>query len=168
MILPSPSSLNDILVVCSGNICRSPMAAGLLRAGLQKAGVRGKFVHSAGTIATAGNPASPEAVEVMEERGLDISYHRSTPLSTDLIKRADLIITMEQRHITYITTMVPEATGKTFRLTEWAGEAQRDSDVPDPYGMGVAYYELICSRMKRMVDTLIRQFRGRDADQEDD
>jgi protein-tyrosine-phosphatase len=155
MTRPLPASITDILVVCSGNICRSPMAAAYLRAELVNAGVRGVIVHSAGTIAAAGNPASPEAIEAAEEHDLDISYHRSTPLTRELVRRADLILAMEKDHVEAIRALEPSAADKSFVLSEWLDEPQRGADIPDPYGMAFPFYELVFARLRQAIDRLV-------------
>jgi protein-tyrosine phosphatase len=157
MTRPLPTPIHDILVICSGNICRSPMAAAALRAELATAGVRGARVHSAGTVATPGALASPEAVETAEEHGLDISYHRATPLTRELVRRADLIVVMEKSHADAVRALDFNAGYKTFLLSEWADDAQRGGDIPDPYGMPYAFFEVVFRRQNEAVKRLAAQ-----------
>ena len=107
-----------ILLICTGNICRSPMALGFLadRSGRLLDGAL--IVRSAGTWARPGSPPTPEAEASVAERGIDISDHRSTPVSSDLIGWADLIITMTAEHRDEVLDMTPDADDRTFTLKE--------------------------------------------------
>ena len=118
--------IQHVLVVCVGNICRSPMAEALLRDAL-----RGQIditVESAGLGALVDHPAADEAVELMHERGLDISSHRARQLTPELVAATDLILVMESRQKKAIDENESAARGKVFRLCKW-----RDRDIDDPY-----------------------------------
>ncbi len=114
-----------ILVVCVGNICRSPMAEALLRDAL---GGQEITVESAGLGALVGHAADKHAVALMKERGVDIKAHRARQLHPDMVAAADLILVMETAHKTSIDTAEPTARGKVHRLCEW-----QDKDIDDPY-----------------------------------
>jgi len=127
--------LKKVLVVCTGNTCRSPMAAGWLNA--QLAG-KGWTAESAGVAAWGGGPASPEAIEVMREIGVDISAHRSRKLSWKLVEEADLILAMTGGHLHEINQRFPEAKGKVQLLNSFGpGPA---ADVADPFGLSADAY----------------------------
>ncbi len=118
--------IRHIIVVCVGNICRSPMAEALLRNALR--GQEEITVESAGLGALVGHPASDYAVELMDERGIDISSHRAQQLTPDLVSKADLILVMESGHRKVIDDNDITARGKVHRLGEW-----QDKDIDDPY-----------------------------------
>ena len=118
--------IRHIIVVCVGNICRSPMAEALLRNALR--GQEEITVESAGLGALVGHPASEFAVELMEERGIDISSHKAQQLTPDLVSKADLILVMESGHRRVIDENDVTARGKVYRLGEW-----QDKDIDDPY-----------------------------------
>ena len=118
--------IRHIIVVCVGNICRSPMAEALLRNALR--GQEEITVESAGLGALVGHPASDYAVELMDERGIDISSHRAQQLTPDLVTKADLILVMESGHRRVIDENDITARGKVHRLGEW-----QDKDIDDPY-----------------------------------
>lgn len=117
---------NHILVVCTGNICRSPMAEALLRARL---GRRVRQVASAGTGALVGFPADPLAVEVAAEHGLDLSAHRARQVALPLLSSAELILTLDQSHSDWLNRHYPQLRGRVHKLLRWRGNA----DVQDPY-----------------------------------
>ena len=118
--------IRHIIVVCVGNICRSPMAEALLRNALR--GQEEITVESAGLGALVGHPASEFAVELMQERGIDISSHKAQQLTPDLVSKADLILVMESGHRRVIDENDITARGKVHRLGEW-----QDKDIDDPY-----------------------------------
>jgi tRNA threonylcarbamoyl adenosine modification protein (Sua5/YciO/YrdC/YwlC family) len=125
-----------IVIVCTGNTCRSPMAEAIMRRlTAEKLGCsgseveqRGVTIMSAGVAATAGGCAAPEAVETMRQHGLDISRHETQPLTEKLVRHADLILTLTTGHRQQIVRRWPEAAGRTvtMRLDE--------SDIEDPIG----------------------------------
>ena len=102
------------------------MAEALLRNALR--GREDITVESAGLGALVGYPAADVAVELMDERGVDISSHRAQQLTPELVSKADLILVMESGHRRAIDSNEPTARGKTYRFCEW-----QDQDVPDPY-----------------------------------
>jgi protein-tyrosine phosphatase len=118
--------IRHILVVCVGNICRSPMAEALLRRELR--GQDGFTVESAGLGALVGHPASDYSVELMDEMGVDISGHRARQIHPDMVSDADLVLVMEAGHRRAIDDADLTARGKVHRLGEW-----QDKDIDDPY-----------------------------------
>jgi protein-tyrosine phosphatase len=118
--------IRRILVVCVGNICRSPMAEALLQHALR--GQDEFTVESAGLGALVGHPASEHSVALMDERGLDISAHRARQIHPDMVSAADLVLVMEAGHKRAIDDADPTARGKVHRLGEW-----QDRDIEDPY-----------------------------------
>jgi len=118
--------IRHILVVCVGNICRSPMAEALLKSALR--GQDGITVESAGLGALVGHPADDYAIELMDEMGEDIRAHRARQIHPDMVKAADLVLVMESGHKRAIDEADPTARGKVHRLGEW-----QDRDIGDPY-----------------------------------
>jgi protein-tyrosine phosphatase len=160
-----------LLVVCTGNICRSPLAEAFLRRELSaKMGPRAPHVRSAGTIARDGFPAREETVEVGAEHGVDLSEFRTSALTPELIRGADLVVGMAGEHTREVTRLVPEAAALTFTLKELvrlleaipaagdqrtrvaAAHASRgegfcgnpnDEDVADPLGLSIDAYRAV-------------------------
>ena len=117
----------SVLTVCIGNICRSPMAEGVLRAQCREAGhdIR---VESAGIQALSGRPADPLAVELLAARGIDITGHVARQLTYEILRDFDLVLVMEAQHQQRIEQLAPLARGRVFTLGRWGG-----FDVADPY-----------------------------------
>ena len=116
-------ALDNILIVCIGNICRSPMAEALMRLQNPK-----KNINSAGISALVGSPADPQAITVMAENHIDIASHIAKQISTELVAEADLILTMSKSQTKWIEQQWPQCRGKTFRIGHWINK-----DIADPY-----------------------------------
>ena len=130
--------LKKVLVVCTGNTCRSPMAEGWLN---QKLAGKGWIAESAGVAGWGGGCASSEAVAVMREIGIDISSHRNRALTRALVDEAAIILAMTDGHRREIERRFPEAAAKV-RLVKSFGAAPAE-DVADPFGASVDAYRHI-------------------------
>lgn len=119
--------LKTILLLCVGNICRSPMAEALFLDRLH-ADFPDILVSSAGLQALEGTPADLSAQELMMEKGLDISAHRARQISPKILLASDLILTMSARQKEQIASKLPVVCGRVHRLGQWDGY-----DIPDPY-----------------------------------
>ena len=137
--------MKSVLFVCTGNICRSPIAEGLFRRLL---GNRKDIeVVSAGVHAVRGQPPSLYAVQVCEEEGTDISGQRSQPLTSSLVDGATHIFAMTGAHVETIQTLFPQSADKTFLFREFEEPGTTVwRDVPDPIGLGRDVYE-DCARI---------------------
>ncbi len=124
----------NILFVCTGNTCRSPMAAGIMNriAMERELDVR---IESAGIFAREGDPATTEAILAVKKYGVDLLGHHAQPINTELIEKSDLILTMTPAHKMIFAQTAPE---KTFTLCEYAGV---DGDIADPFGGDIEEYE---------------------------
>ncbi len=147
----------EVLFVCTGNSCRSPMAEGMFRRMVED--YPDITVSSAGVAAFDGMPATPEAVEVMQKRGIDNSEQRARRLNADMIGEADFIIVMEERQKNMVVDLVKNAAKRTFLLKEFTPEGMvptRES-VPDPIGMNSVYYEQTADLIKEYLERLVKQ-----------
>lgn len=169
-----PHSLPSVLVVCTGNICRSPMAEAMLRA--LAVGPDGRptlDLSSAGTHGWDASPATESSARAAAERGLDLAGHRSRPLTGDLVEGADLMIAMSVEHRDAIASAVPSAVDRTFTLKELVllleavrptgdlaarvaaaarhrrdvGAPVGDLDVADPYGSSPEVYRSMADEL---------------------
>ncbi|NLK01422.1 MAG: low molecular weight protein arginine phosphatase [Clostridia bacterium] len=157
-----------ILLVCTGNTCRSSMAEALGNKMLQDKGLSGKIQFiSAGTYAFDGSTATPGAVEAAKDMGLDLGGHRAKRASPELIGEADLILTMTQDHKYSLLSIDPSAKDKLFTLGEFAagdvkeGDERLKLDISDPYGHPVEKYKE-CAReleakMQKALEKIIKQ-----------
>jgi low molecular weight protein-tyrosine phosphatase len=128
--------MTSILVVCTGNICRSPIAEGFIRNDLvRRLGDRAPVVSSAGTGGWEGSPAMPGSVRAASEREVDISGHAARALTPAMVGSADLIVCMAGEHRDAIIGMDPAAEPKTYTLKELVRLLDRlppaDGDIPD-------------------------------------
>lgn len=130
--------MTRVLLVCTGNTCRSPLAAALLRRELRARGVEGVEVESAGTGAWEGVPASEGSYLVGLENDLDLSAHRSRLLTRELVEGADLILTMGRSHAARAEAL--GGAGRTFLLGEFAGREGPAAEVRDPFGGDLGQY----------------------------
>ena len=117
----------NILIVCVGNICRSPMAEYLLQYKIKKQGM-GTRVSSAGLGALIDQGADEYAIEVMSEHGIDGTTHRARQLDHEIVKRNELILVMEHWQKKEIESLYPYARGRVHLLGKWA-----DVEISDPY-----------------------------------
>ena len=143
--------MKHVLFICTGNVCRSPMAEGLLR---HTAGDRVK-VASAGLGAGHGQPPSAHAIEVLRKEGIDIADIRSQPVSAHLLQQADYIFTMTRDHLDMLLLLFPEMASKTRLLRfEEAAKGGR-ADVTDPIGGTRATYESCKADIQRAMSHVI-------------
>jgi protein-tyrosine phosphatase len=144
----------EILVVCTGNICRSPMAEGLLHHRLPSA-LRGRVaVGSAGTSALHGQQAEPYAVQTMARHGIDIRAHRARQLTNDLAQRAALILAMERTHVAAAQKMLLWHKSHTQLLTQFDPTSDAP-EVRDPYGRSIEAYEACFQTLEPCIDGVI-------------
>lgn len=138
----------NVVFVCAGNSCRSPMAEGMLSTMVSEYGLRGIGVSSCGLTAISGYPASENAVATMQAYGHDISHHRSRSiLDCDLLE-GDLILCMEAHQRDVIRSRYARVAERTFLLTEYCG---KKGDIPDPVGAGRQRYDIVARQIEKCV-----------------
>jgi protein-tyrosine-phosphatase len=155
LVRMGPGLFFSVLVVCTGNSCRSPMAQYMLADMLKGTPA---LVDSAGTDAPVGSPAAANAVEVMRDAGIDLTQHRARQLSPEMVEAADLVLVMDDYHRQRVVELVPDAAGRTRLLLSFAG---RDEKVEDPIGFSVGCYRLTRDAMKPALERVAAEVRQR-------
>src|SRR5437764_2298067 len=147
--------MKTVLFVCTGNVCRSPMAEGIFR---QVVKDRGDYrVMSAGLGAMEGQPPSPYAVQAVRELGIDISHQRSRMLTPDLIQQADYIFGMTHSHIDTVMLLYPQAAEKTFLLREFDETLDIfEKDISDPIGGSYEVYLACRDQIEQGIASLLK------------
>lgn len=151
-----------IIFVCTGNICRSAMAEGILKSRWAACGREGINVSSTGIHGLDNQPASTTAIKISKEHDVDISQHRSRPLNFEHLNGADLILCMEKMHKDFILLFLPHLADKVFLAGAWPDKETSKSNIKDPMG-GVEKdfrqaYDTIAVHIDRMLPFLLAKF----------
>lgn len=147
----------NILFVCSGNSCRTPMAEGLMKTKIPPALTGKVSVASAGTLGIYGAPATDHAVQVASEFGADVSDHRSQGISAELAQWADIIFAMSFEHREFLQRHFPRSRDNVFLLRSFdrpADAAQNDS-ISDPVGGSLELYRECCLLINEELDRIL-------------
>lgn len=152
--------MKNILIVCTGNICRSSMAEGMLKKFLIENNLIDFNVISAGTNVYYSEPATKEAIIAASEIGVDIKNHKSQPITEEIIKNSDLILTMTENHKDKIFRMFPEAKNKTFTLKEYVDNDLNDINVDDPWGYSLDIYKKCAKEIEDNLLKLIEKIKN--------
>jgi len=140
---------NRLLIVCIGNICRSPTAEYLFR---QRLATRDIQLSSAGLGALAGHPMDATALQLLAEHDIDGTLHRARQLTPAMLRGADLVLGMEKSHVAAMTRLAPEASGKIFLLDKWL----QGRDIPDPYRQQRVAFEHVYGTIAQGVESWLR------------
>ena len=149
-----------IVAVCTGNICRSPMAERLLAHALaaEESPLKDMQVVSAGVAARRGDPASANSVTAMKKVGLDITNHRSQPLTPDLIDQAAAIFVMTETHRAVIQAGFDPTPRHIYLLREFMPR-EADKEIADPYGGSLPLYEACRDEIVESIPSVVAFFR---------
>ncbi|HHT74268.1 MAG TPA: low molecular weight protein arginine phosphatase [Firmicutes bacterium] len=156
--------MKSVLFVCTGNTCRSPMAAALLKHYAQEAGIEVRTA-SAGLGAFTGDSASEHALKAMSELGLDLSGHRSRKFHTALAEEFDLILVMTEGHKRQLLQAAPELAEKVFLVQEYSRAAryreelqngkEKVYEIADPFGQSLDVYRQVRDELAQAVQAII-------------
>ncbi len=153
---------DTVLVVCTANICRSPMAAGLLQHALaaQPEPLRSVKVESAGVAARSGERVSENSVLALRKVGIDISQHTSRPLTQEMLDRAAVIICMTESHRAMIQLQAEPPPKHIHLFREFMPDGA-DKEIPDPFGGPLKIYEISRDEMVEAIPSLIEFLKTR-------
>ena len=143
----------NILLLCTGNLCRSPMSEGLLRAHLPA-----HELFSAGLCAPQGEPADPLAIALMRQMDIDIAAHRARNVAHWMMQEADLVLTMDSAQTREAMQRYPFAVAKIERLAEHG-----DVDIPDPYRRGLGAFRHSLNLIRQAVRQRLPELQQRDS-----
>ncbi len=153
-----------ILIVCTGNTCRSPLAEALMRRALAARGAGQVTVGSAGTGAMDGAPASEGSVLVAMEDGLDLTAHRARLLTPELARSADLVLTMSAQHRDRAVAL--GAGERAWVLGAFAGRDPASAEVPDPFGADLDSYREAYEMLEALTDAAVARVVAGRADEQ--
>lgn len=139
----------SVLVLCTGNICRSPYAEAVLK---QRA--TGVVVDSAGLSAMVNCEADSTGQAVAKNRGIDMSTHKAKQVTRSMIGQSDLILVMDDEHLLRLHRKYPESRGKSFKL----GKLKGDKNIVDPYLKSQSFFELVFNEIDEAVETWLPHF----------
>ena len=139
----------SVLVLCTGNICRSPYAEAVL-----KRRAPGISVDSAGLSAMVDYEADATGQAVARDRGVDMSEHKAKQVTRSLIGQSDLILVMDDEHLSRLHRKYPDSRGKSFKL----GKLKGDKNIVDPYLKSQSFFELVVNEIDEAVETWLPHF----------
>ena len=146
----------SVLIVCTANICRSPLAEALFRE-MVSAQAQKWEIASAGTWASAGQRAAKNTREILTQRGIDVSNHRSQPVARELLEMFPLILVMEKGHKEALRVEFPDLASRVYLLSEMVGE---QLDIYDPIGGSLFDFEDMAKEVERYLQDGFEWYHG--------
>lgn len=150
-----------IMFICTGNICRSAMAHWMLKKKLEENNIQNVEVYSSGVYAMKNDISTDEAIEVMEEYGVDLKKHRATPVQNSNINDMDLILCMTTSHKQSLNHMYPNLKDKIYTLKEYVGDNEKGIEIKDPWGYGMTVYRFCAAEIDTCLDKLIEKIKNK-------
>lgn len=134
--------LENILIVCVGNICRSPMAEAIIKNKLKE-----KKVKSAGINAVVGHDIDSKAKVALRKNGVSFETYEAKKLNADLLQWSHLVLVMEKKQVQKIVNRFPESNGKVFLIGKWIGR-----EIPDPYKQRQLEFDYVYELLEKSID----------------
>ncbi|PAB58309.1 low molecular weight protein arginine phosphatase [Anaeromicrobium sediminis] len=147
----------NILFVCTGNTCRSPMAEALMKKLIEKHNLNIN-IYSAGIFTMDGLSPSENSILAMDEIGINIRDYKSNTITRELINNSDLILTMTENHKQKILQIIPKISNKIYTLKEY-GKVNGDINILDPYGQNVHVYKACRDEINRLLEIIINELK---------
>lgn len=148
--------MKKIMFICTGNICRSAMAEKMMAKKIKEQN-KDIQVYSSGIYAEDGDISTENAVDIMKERGIDLTQHRATNIANSKIKEMDLILCATVSHKYNVIQMYPELKEKVFTIKEYVDGPSKDMDIKDPWGYDIVIYRNCAQELENYIDKIIEK-----------
>lgn len=148
--------MKKIMFICTGNICRSAMAEGLMKK-LVNDNNKNVVVYSCGIYAEDGDMATYNAIEAIKDYGVDLREHRATNIQNSQIEDMDIILCATVSHKNTVIRIYPELKDKVYTMKEYAGFDTNDLDIPDPWGYDIETYRFCASTINKVLNKIIEK-----------
>ena len=151
--------MQNIMFICTGNICRSAMAEYMLKKKVQEENLPIK-VYSCGTYAENGDRPTEEAIETMKEYGIDITSHRAINIYNSDIEDMDIILCATANHKRVVLDLYPNLLGKVFTMKEYVGDTEYGIDISDPWGYGLFVYRKCATELNNVIEKIVEKIKA--------
>ncbi len=149
-----------MMFICTGNICRSAMAHWLMKKKIEEKNIPNVEIYSSGIFAMPGDVSTEEAIEVMEEYGVDLKQHRATLTRNSNIQEMEIILCMTNSHKQNLIQMYPELKNKIFTLKEYVGITKDGAEIKDPWGYDIVTYRFCAAEIDACLEKLTEKIKS--------